>query len=83
MSSSIHILFFNLARDAAGADAMDLPCGGEMTQEAFWNLLLERHPALGVYRGGVRLACNGSYALAGENFQPGDEVALIPPVSGG
>jgi molybdopterin converting factor small subunit len=31
----------------------------------------------------VRLARNGVYAGEGEIFLEGDEVALIPPVSGG
>ena len=44
---NIQILFFNLARDAAGEAAAELPCSGPMTQEAFWNALVERYPGLG------------------------------------
>jgi molybdopterin converting factor small subunit len=34
-------------------------------------------------RGSVRIARNRDYLAAGGHLLPGDEVALIPPVSGG
>ena len=46
-----------------------LPYRGDTTDAAF--------------RSSVRLARNGEYARPDERFEPNDEVALIPPVSGG
>jgi molybdopterin converting factor small subunit len=48
-----------------------------------WELLLARWPGLAAYRAQTRLARNGVYAGANEVFADSDEVALIPPVSGG
>jgi molybdopterin synthase sulfur carrier subunit len=42
----------------------------------------ERFPALAALRS-LAVAVNGQYADAATSIQPGDEVALIPPVSGG
>ena len=48
-----------------------------------WEILSGHWPGLSVHRSNTRLARNGAYARAGEIFAAGDEVALIPPVSGG
>jgi len=45
--------------------------------------LVERWPALAAHRANTRLARNGAYAGESEIFGADDEVALIPPVSGG
>lgn len=83
MTRSLRILMFHTARDATGADAIDLPCDEGLGQEELWDRLVALHPGLGVYRRIIRLACNGTYVLPDAVFYPGDEVALIPPVSGG
>jgi tetratricopeptide (TPR) repeat protein len=43
----------------------------------------EKHPGLARFRGSVRLARNSEYVGPDARFGPDDEVALIPPVSGG
>ena len=48
-----------------------------------WKILSGRWPRLSAHRGNTRLARNGAYAAEGEVFAAGDEVALLPPVSGG
>ena len=83
MTGSLRIMMFHTARDVVGAEVIDLPCAAALSQDALWDRLLAIHPGLGVYRPCIRLACNGSYVLPDTLFQPGDEVALIPPVSGG
>jgi len=45
--------------------------------------LLDKFPALAGHRPSVRLARNCEYADAAAAFADPDEVALIPPVSGG
>ena len=61
--------------------ALDLPDGA--TVEAAWSALVERHPVLAPGRPSVRFARNGDYADAATALADGDEVAMIPPVSGG
>jgi molybdopterin converting factor small subunit len=46
-------------------------------------MLLQKHPGLRVHRGIIRPACNWKYAGKEMHFGNGDEVALIPLVSGG
>jgi molybdopterin converting factor small subunit len=53
------------------------------SQEAFWHSLLEQFPELRAHRIAVRLARNNQFLQPGERLEPGDEIALIPPVSGG
>ena len=48
-----------------------------------WAELTRLHPVLAPGAASVRYARNGVYASADEGLEDGDEVAMIPPVSGG
>lgn len=48
-----------------------------------WKLLLERYPALAPYDRAIAIAVNQTFASSSTPLSPGDEVALLPPVSGG
>ncbi|HEX2141810.1 MAG TPA: molybdenum cofactor biosynthesis protein MoaE [Candidatus Limnocylindria bacterium] len=60
---------------------VDLPEGSRMTDG--WAALAERHPAVEPHRPYVLAARNGAYAAWDEVLADGDEVAFLPPVSGG
>jgi molybdopterin converting factor small subunit len=45
--------------------------------------LSDRHPALRGYAGSVSCAVNEDYTRMTATLQDGDEVAFLPPVSGG
>lgn len=77
------VLFFATARTATGLSREELSVSGALSEEELWEKLIARHPALAEIRASTRLACNGIYAEAGRVFLDSDEVALIPPVSGG
>ncbi len=80
----LRVLFFASARQATGCAEATVHCEGEGICEAvFWERLLTNFPSLASLRGSVRIAKNCEYLAAGEDFRPGDEAALIPPVSGG
>lgn len=84
MASSVKVLFFASARDVAGCEDLVLSCDGESWSEAdFWARLEEELPTLAAQRSSVRLARNQEYLPAEGRIFPGDEVAVIPPVSGG
>jgi molybdopterin converting factor small subunit len=51
--------------------------------DGLWARLSAEYPGLDRFRDTVRLAKNCEYADAATRFDNGDEVALIPPVSGG
>ncbi|MEX1111243.1 MAG: MoaD/ThiS family protein [Chthoniobacterales bacterium] len=76
------ILFFAQLREVTGLDQAEIDADG-LDASSLWNLLVTVWPELAVYRSQVRLARNGRYAGSAEIFVSGDEVALIPPVSGG
>src|SRR5262245_34615257 len=79
---SITVKFFGPARSIAGQDSvrMDIAAGETVGQLA--GRLAERYPRLGEALG-VRLAVNRTYVALNCSLSEGDEVAVIPPVSGG
>lgn len=79
----MRILFFAQIKDVTGCDACELPVPVPLDETQLWSHLLEKFPALATHRKNVRLARNWEYADAASRFNDGDEVALIPPVSGG
>ncbi len=76
------ILFFAQLKDVAGVGECSV-AGDGLSAGELWDLLTARWPALAAHREQTRLARNGVYAASGEVFGADDEVALIPPVSGG
>jgi molybdopterin converting factor small subunit len=79
----LRVLLLGPLRLALQAEECLLTCPPDGTQEALWTLLVERFPALRESRHAIRIARNQQFLLPGERLQPGDEVALLPPVSGG
>jgi molybdopterin synthase catalytic subunit len=79
----IHVRLFALQRELAGTRALTLDLGLGSTVSDAWDALVDRHPVLAPGRESVRFARNGTYADADEALEDGDEVAMIPPVSGG
>ena len=79
----MRVLFFAHLKDVTGRAEMILPVAGNVDADGVWQAILTECPGLARYRGSVRLACNGEYAGPNVRFADSDEVALIPPVSGG
>ena len=78
----MRVLFFAHLRDVTHCGEMDLPAD-RVDTEALWQRLIAAHPGLERFRGSVRLAKNSEYVGPDAQFVATDEVALIPPVSGG
>ena len=78
----VKVLLFGAAADRAGTRETQVPAG-EITLEELWLLLAERHPGLSPMRDTLAFAVNGEYARGDTLISPGDEVAVLPPVSGG
>lgn len=83
MSLRVRVRLFAMQREIAGARQVevDLPPGASI--EDAWAALVERFPRLAPGRAAVRFARNGQYTPAETTLADGDEVAMIPPVSGG
>lgn len=78
----MRILFFAHLTDVTHCTEMNLS-NGAVDADGLWRKLIEAHPGLERFRASVRLAKNSEYAGPDARFQDTDEVALIPPVSGG
>ena len=78
----MRILFFAHLKDITRCAEMNLP-GGDMDVDGLWCKLIEAHPGLERLRASVRLVKNSEYVGRDARFTEADEVALIPPVSGG
>ncbi len=79
----IQVRFFAICRDITGVDHTTVALPEGATGETLWMHLLERFPALAPYRTQCRLAVNETYVANTATLHAGDEVAIIPPVSGG
>jgi len=79
----VKILFFAQSRLAAGVDECVLKATRPITQAEFWTMLEKAYPALHSQRNSARLARSGTYLQEAESLEPDDEIAVIPPVSGG
>jgi molybdopterin synthase sulfur carrier subunit len=83
MQHSVKLVAFGGTRDILGAREMDFPITVPCTAATFLDEVCRRFPALVPFQRSIRVAVNGVYANDDEAVSPGDEIALIPPVSGG
>jgi MoaE-MoaD fusion protein len=83
MTIHVRIRLFALQRELAGTREVQIDLPEPASVETAWDALVARHPLLAPGRPSVRFARNGRYADASEPLADGDEVAMIPPVSGG
>ena len=79
----VRVRLFAMQREIAGTRQLEIDLPADATIEDAWRALAERFPALEPGRASVRFAHNGGYAPAETPLADGDEVAMIPPVSGG
>ena len=79
----IKVLFFGAAADRAGTRETRLDVRDGATLAEIWPLIVERHADLAPMRDTLAFAVNDEYARANAVVSAGDEVAVLPPVSGG
>jgi molybdopterin synthase catalytic subunit/molybdopterin converting factor small subunit len=79
----VRVLFFGILKDLAGksSDWVDLP-DGALVRDVLGHYEAAL-PGMKGRMGGIAVAVNKEYAGAETGLKSGDEVALLPPVSGG
>ena len=79
----VTVRLFARLRDLAGAGELirDVPSGA--TAHQVWNDLVLEWPGLRDYEKTISVAVNAEYARMSADVRDGDEVAFMPPVSGG
>lgn len=79
----IKILTFGIAREICGGSAtLQLEVPEHFSAAQLRQLLTEKYPRLAGLSSFL-LAVNEEFAETDTLIQPGDEIAIIPPVSGG
>jgi molybdopterin synthase catalytic subunit len=79
----IRVRLFAVQRELAGTREVPLELADGGSVEDAWTALVARYPALAPGRAFVRFARNADYAEPATPLSDGDELAVIPPVSGG
>jgi len=75
-------LFARLS-ELAGRREVEVELGEGPTVQGAFRALCRQFPALADYEGTVMYAVNAQYVPPDHPLREGDELALIPPVSGG
>ena len=79
----ITVRYFAGHRDITGQTEERLELEPGATVGSVWELLIARYPRMSGYSGRQLYAVNQDYATLETEVRDGDEVAFIPPVSGG
>lgn len=79
----VTVRLFARLRDVAGSAELrrDVPAGS--TAQGLWDMLVADFPDFADYSKTVSTAVNEEYSKMDEVLSDGDEVAFLPPVSGG
>jgi molybdopterin converting factor subunit 1 len=79
----VHLRFFAGLRERLRRSEADWTLPAEASVEDLWSSLLAAHPELEPMTRSISFAVNREYVERAHRLHAGDEVALIPPVSGG
>jgi molybdopterin synthase catalytic subunit len=79
----VRVLFFGPLKDLVGtsSEEIDLPAGSDL--RAVFDLYQARQPRLGDLARSIVMARNREFVPPGTPVSEGDEIAFLPPVSGG
>lgn len=78
----VNVLAFGIAKDIFGSSSIDIELNGNKTTADLKNTLEERFPRLRQLAS-YMIAVNNEYAQDAVALTEHDEIAIIPPVSGG
>lgn len=76
------VLAFGIVKEIFGNSVIEVDLTEVATIDTLKALLDEKYPRLNQL-GSYMIAVNNEYASMEDSIQEGDEVAIIPPVSGG
>jgi molybdopterin converting factor subunit 1 len=79
----VTVRLFARLRDLVGTGELVREVDEGVTVAAIWQALVADHPAIAPYAESLSCAVNAEYARMTTSVSDGDEVAFLPPVSGG
>ena len=80
---SVTVRLFAVFRERVGHSSLSFEAAPDETVEAVWGRVVAARPDLDALRKVTRFAVNGEYATPETPVRDGDEVAFLPPMSGG
>ncbi|KAH0627931.1 hypothetical protein JD844_008515 [Phrynosoma platyrhinos] len=86
MNCEVEVLYFAKSAELAGVRTEILSVPQRITSLQLWEEIVKRHPRLTAIQDQVVFAVRQEYVLLGDQVLvlcSGDEVAIIPPISGG
>ena len=79
----VTVRLFARLRDLAGSGELVRDVPAPATVRTVWQTLVSEMPALQEYERTMSVAVNADYSKMSASVGEGDEVAFLPPVSGG
>jgi len=79
----VTVRLFARLREIAGASEVGRDLRDGATAQDAWDTLVADHPPMRDYTRAISCAVNASYVKMTRPLADGDEVAFMPPVSGG
>ena len=79
----VTVRLFARLRDLAGAGELVRDVSAPATVQTVWRSLVADFPTLADYERTMSVAVNAEYSRMNADVADGDEVAFLPPVSGG
>jgi molybdopterin synthase sulfur carrier subunit len=79
----VRVRLFARLVDITGTAELDRDIGPAATIGSVWRQLVDEFPRLADYERSISTAVNADYARMDRAVNDGDEVAFLPPVSGG
>jgi molybdopterin converting factor subunit 1 len=77
------VRLFARLRELVGAGELQRDAPDGATVAAVWDVLAREYPTITPYAASISCAVNAEYARMTTPVGDGDEVAFLPPVSGG
>ena len=79
----LNVLFFGRLKDTIGHAQESIEIAPDARIEDLFAQCVARYPGLAEHRRAIAVSRNREFAAWSTALQPGDEVAFLPPVSGG
>ncbi|XP_053304044.1 molybdopterin synthase sulfur carrier subunit [Spea bombifrons] len=86
MTCEVFVLYFAKSSEITGIRSETINLPKEITSQQIWEKLVHLHPRLSAIKDQVVLAVRQEYVPISDellNLRSGDEIAVIPPISGG
>jgi molybdopterin synthase catalytic subunit len=79
----VNVRFFARLRELAGAETVVVDVAEPATVGSVWQAVAAKTPALSQFERAISCAVNANFSRMSHRVSEGDDIAFLPPVSGG